>query len=107
MATKARSRYFTMEQMSQGFGLFILEAKDFPRSERDRLFSEIVTAFQTGALTGEVLDLARRLANALQAPCATQEALRWHLQADGRELVAKVRQLAASVPVVNLLANWL
>jgi hypothetical protein len=107
MAAKARSRYFSMELMNKGFGLFILEARDFPRSERDRLFSEIVTTFEKGALSGEVLDLARRLANALQAPCATQEALRWHLQADGRELVAKVRQVASVVPAVHLLGDWL
>lgn len=103
---KARSRRFTHEQIEWGWGQFIFEAPDFPGADRNRLVEEIAAAYDAGALEGDTLDLAARIGCALRTSLPMLEALRINLQADGREMVAKVRRLAAVVPAVQTLANW-
>jgi hypothetical protein len=109
MATgrKARSRRIPLELVQRGFGILIIEAPDFPRAERDRLTAEIVAAFQTGALAGETLDPARRIANALRSPGSMLEGLRVQLQADGREMVAQIRTVSTVVPALLIPTEWI
>lgn len=104
---KARSRYFRLEDAMRGIGMLVIEPQDFPRIERDRLLNQVAAAFEAGTLHGEALDVARQVGNALRAPCSMLEALRWFLGADGRELVSKVRTVAATVPALGALADWI
>lgn len=102
---KSRSRYYTQEQIDKG--LFIIEKPDFPAEEKSWIVEEIVEAYEAGRLEGEILDLARRLGVALRTAQPTLAALRVCLQADGRDMVAKIRQVGAVVPAVQGLANWI
>jgi hypothetical protein len=58
-------------------------------------------------VTGEILDLARRIGNALRSQQPTLEALRIHLRADGREMVAQIRMVATAVPALRALIEWI
>jgi hypothetical protein len=104
---KARSRYFRHGEMEQGFGLMLLDAPDLPRTDRDRLAAAVVSAYEAGAIPSDVAMAAYQVACALQAPCATLKALRWFTGADGREMADRVRQVAAIVPAVTALNNWI
>ncbi|HWI52496.1 MAG TPA: hypothetical protein VNT01_10195 [Symbiobacteriaceae bacterium] len=104
---RARSRYFTQEQIDKGFGLLILDAPDLSREERDRLACGIVHAYDLGLLKGDLQQAAYGVAAALLAPCATLEALRFFLRCDGRDMVAHIRRIAEVVPPLSTLINWI
>jgi len=76
-------------------------------SERDHLVAELVAAYEAGKLSGETLDLGRRIATALSTTLPALGALRVHLQADGREMVSRIRKVATAVPDLHQLANWI
>lgn len=104
---QARSRRFTCEQLAAGFGILLLEAPDFSRAERDRLVAAIISTYDAGELAGEVLDLARRIGQALSTTLPTLAALRAQLGTDGWEMAAQIRTVTRVVPALWALIEWI
>ncbi len=103
---KKRPRYYTNEQIRKGHGIWIEQTPDFPRTARMAIVAEIQTAYDSGRLKGELLNLARLVGQAMMSPQPTLSALRAQLQVDGPDIRRTVRRLLKLAPTITEFLEW-
>lgn len=109
-----RPQTLTGDMILHGIGIMRVEPEDFRADRREALLRAIERAYTKDQLLGPtMLDLARRIGNALKAnDLPMQGALRVHLGlvengAEDRQMKTKVAALANVVPSLVELTEWL